>query len=224
MKKSGGRWLLRIGVVLIGLVGMGCGFIGLVVLLDSTQNTGEADTPAEPTPTATVSLGAEQINAAGFVFAPPAEWQVIEQNDSVNGIGFVQLVPPGETAEAAAFQFFLFISPIELLAQELPGGEVSLEAIADYMANASQGTVPEQIEISLGEPRETTIAGEDALTIDLDATAAGEPGKGRIVVAIVNNEQQYFAAILTAPDTDWQGGAIADAVLNTVRFSGSSGP
>ncbi len=224
MKKSGGRWLLQIGVVLIGLVGMGCGFIGLLTLLGSTETARERNTTAEAAPTATVSLGAEQINEAGFVFAPPAEWQVVEQNDSVNGIGFVQLVRPGETAETAEFQFVLFISPIELLAQELPDGEVSLEAIAEYIANASQGTLPEQIEISLGEPRETTIAGEDALALDIDATARNESGKGRIVVAIVNNEQQYFAAIITAPDTAWKDGAIADAVLNTVRFSDSSGP
>lgn len=221
------------GLALIGLVVVGVGIIGLLVMLGTTDAARELEATTEAeraeserstSSAAVVRLGSEHTNAAGFAFAPPAEWQVIEQNDSDNKIGFVQLLPPNTTTESADIQFFLFISPVAPLAQELPGGDVSLEAIATYTANASQqATLPEGIELALGEPYATTIGGEDALAFDMTGVAGGQDARGRIVVALANNEQQYFASVITGPETRWQNGALVDAVLDTVRFPDSTG-
>jgi Na+-transporting methylmalonyl-CoA/oxaloacetate decarboxylase gamma subunit len=225
--------IVGVGVVFIGLIVVVVGIFGFLVILGGTEMAEEVNATAEveratteaeqaTAAVAAVSLDGEHTNAAGFDFAPPTDWQIVERNES--GVGFVQLIPPDETVESAEMQFYLFISPIALLAQELPGDEVSLDAIADYTAtNSTQAAMPENIEISLSEPYATTVGGEEALAYDIDGSVGRQGAKGRIVVAIVNNRQQYFAAVIIGEERQWENGVIADAVLNTVHFTGSTG-
>ncbi len=213
-----------VGLLLVGgLIFGGLALIGGSEMAGEFSATVEAEAAAESTTEAAVAtdvdLGVEQTNAGGFAFAPPADWQVVEESDAASGVGYVQLLPPGASADSAEIQFLMFISPVAVLAQELPGGETSLEQIADYMANASQGTLPDGVDIALSEPYPTTVGGENALAFDIEGSAGGEQARGRIVVALANNEQQYFAAVMTGPERNWANGAIVDAVLRSVRFS-----
>jgi hypothetical protein len=213
-----------VGVLLVGgLIFGGLALIGGSEMAGEFSATVEAEVAAEATSEAAVAtdidLGAEQTSAGGFAFAPSADWQVVAEGDAASGVGYVQLLPPGTSTESAEVQFLMFISPVAVLAQELPGGETSLEQIADYMANASQGTLPAGVELTLSDPYATTVGGENALAFDIEGSAGGQNARGRIVVALANNEQQYFALVMTGPERDWANGAIVDAVLSSVRFS-----